>query len=126
MKSILTSIILFASLTTFAVAEELAKGTFEGKSKHVTTGTATIVKTDDGFEIVLGEDFSLDNAPTPRVGLGKDGYDKETDSGALKNLKGAQTYPLAEGIDPANYNEVWIWCKRFNIPLGVAKLTKAE
>ncbi|WP_432612907.1 DM13 domain-containing protein, partial [Litoreibacter halocynthiae] len=35
---------------------------------------------------------------------------------------GASTYKIPAGIDPDDYNEVWIWCEKFNVPLGVAKL----
>jgi len=99
-----------------------ATGTFAGKSDHVTTGTASIVKTEGGYSVVLGEDFSLDGAPDPKVGLGKDGYKKETKLGKLQSKSGRQSYAIPAEIDPSNYNEVWIWCERFNVPLGVATL----
>ncbi|MEM0970584.1 MAG: DM13 domain-containing protein [Verrucomicrobiota bacterium] len=121
MTRFLTIIIsLFGSFSLFA--EEIASGTFTGKSDHVTTGSVTITKTDDGYAIVLGKDFRLDGAPDPRVGLGKDGYESSTDVGALRENEGEQSYPLAKSVDPAEFNEVWIWCRRFNVPFGVAKL----
>lgn len=105
-----------------ATADQIATGQFVGASDHITTGTAEIVQNADGsYSIVLGADFSLDGAPDPRVGLGKDGsYDGGTDSGALQNLTGAQTFPLPAGVDPADFNEIYIWCERFSVPLGVA------
>ena len=49
-------------------------GTFTGASDHITTGGVQIVKTADGGAVViLDTDFSLDGAPDPRVGFGKDG-----------------------------------------------------
>ncbi|MEM9792879.1 MAG: DM13 domain-containing protein, partial [Pseudomonadota bacterium] len=35
---------------------------------------------------------------------------------------GRSQYEIPSSIDVSAYNEVWIWCERFNVPLGVAKL----
>lgn len=93
-------------------------GTFVGASNHITTGTAEIA----GNQVNLLDDFTFDGAPDPKVALGKDGYDKNTLMGLLKSNSGASSYEIPAGIDPSEYNEVWIWCERFNVPLGVAKL----
>ena len=94
-------------------------GKFSGRSNHVTTGKAELTSS----RVVLFSDFSLDGAPDARVGLGRNGkYDARTDLGALKNLRGKQSYRLRNGIDANAYNEVYIWCRKFNVPLGVAKL----
>lgn len=93
-------------------------GTFQGASNHVTTGTAEVA----GNQVNLLADFTFDGAPDPKVALGKDGYDKNTLMGLLKSNSGASSYTIPAGIDPNDYNEVWIWCERFNVPLGVAKL----
>jgi len=93
-------------------------GSFSGRSNHVTTGKTEL----SSNNVVLQSNFSLDGAPDPRVGLGKNGkYDPKTDLGALKKLKGKQSYKIG-GIDTSKYNEVYIWCRKFNVPLGVAKL----
>ncbi len=42
--------------------------------------------------------------------------------GKLQNLNGSQSYVVPAGIDPADFNEVYIFCVKFNVPLGVAKL----
>ncbi len=93
-------------------------GTFVGESNHVTTGTAEIA----GNQVNLLDDFTFDGAPDPKVALGKDGYDASTLMGALQSNTGAQSYTIPAGIDPGEYNEVWIWCERFNVPLGVARI----
>jgi len=103
--------------------EVISKGVFTGKSDHIVTGGVEIVSKDDEFYIQLGEDFSLDGAPDPKVGLGKNGYDKKTKSGALEADKGASTYKIPSGVDPKEYDEVYIWCEKFDVPLGVAKLS---
>lgn len=93
-------------------------GTFQGASNHVTTGTAEIA---DG-KVNLLADFTFDGAPDPKVALGRDGYDANTLMGPLTSNSGASSYQIPAGIDASQYNEVWIWCERFNVPLGVAKL----
>ena len=122
----------FLALTTGAAAATILAGTlpsladghsrsgsFSGRSNHVTTGKTEL----SNNNVVLQSNFSLDGAPDPRVGLGKNGkYDPKTDLGALKKLTGKQTYRIGGGIDATNYNEVYIWCRKFNVPLGVAKI----
>ncbi len=105
--------------------EVLVKGTLAGASGHKTSGAVSIVKTDKGVEVRLGEDFSLDGAPGPYLGFGKDGdYDRSSEFSKLGGLRGAQTYTLPAGVDLSRYNEFYVWCKPFKVPLGVAKLTK--
>ena len=93
-------------------------GTFKGKSNHITTGRVEVLK----GSVELLSDFTFDGAPDPKVAFGKDGYDAKTLMGKLTKNKGASSYQIPAGINPDNYNEVWVWCEKFNVPLGVAKL----
>lgn len=118
-----------ASASVLAIAHPVLAGghgrigSFKGLSNHITTGRAELVKTDNGGTVELLADFTFDGAPDPKVALGKDGkYDPKTLSGLLKSNSGASTYTLPAGINPDDYNEVWIWCERFNVGLGVAPL----
>jgi hypothetical protein len=106
----------FVALPAFAGAGR--KGTFSGAARYGISGTAEVT----GNQVRLLDDFRFGNAPDPKVALGKDGYDPNTLMGLLKNKEGASSYTVPAGIDTADYNEVWIWCERFNVPLGVAKL----
>ena len=121
--------VLIAALVTFsavtAQAETVGTGSFVGASDHITTGTVEVIKNADGSHtIVLGDDFSLDGAPDPRVGLGKDGfYNGNTDSGNLGSLTGTQSFTVPAGVDVSDFNEVYIWCEQFSVPLGIAKLS---
>ncbi|WGH80281.1 DM13 domain-containing protein [Jannaschia ovalis] len=112
-----------ASAAALAASPALAGGhgrlgSFTGASGHATNGTAEIA---DG-RVNLLADFRFDGAPDPKVALGRDGYDPATLMGPLAADSGASSYALPAGVDPADYNEVWIWCERFNVPLGVARL----
>ncbi|MGB5863403.1 MAG: DM13 domain-containing protein [Sulfitobacter sp.] len=114
---------LTAPVVAYAGTSETT-GTFTGASEHITTGGVTVVKNADGSATVtLADDFSLDGAPDPRVGFGKDGkYVDGTDVGLLKNLKGGQSFTVPASINVDDFNEVYIWCLKFAVPLGVAEL----
>lgn len=114
---------LTAPVVAYAGTSETT-GTFTGASEHITTGGVTVVKNADGSATVtLADDFSLDGAPDPRVGFGKDGkYVDGTDVGLLKNLKGGQSFTVPASINVDDFNEVYIWCLKFAVPLGVAGL----
>ncbi len=99
------------------------KGTFEGRSNHVTTGSVKLVKDGERYIVELGDDFSLDNGPDPRVAFGKDGtYAPDSKLGALLHLIGKQSYAVPPTMDVSGYNEVYIWCEVAGVPLGVASL----
>lgn len=103
---------------------QAATGTFIGASNHVTEGMVTVTKNADGTATVtLHSDFWFDGAPDPRVGFGSNGkYKKGTDISLLQSNAGEQTYTVPAGINVDDFNEVYIWCKRFAVPLGVAML----
>ena len=42
--------------------------------------------------------------------------------GKLKANTCKHAFDVPAGVDAAAYNEVWIWCEKFNVPLGVAQL----
>ncbi len=99
-------------------------GEFTGASEHITTGSVSIVKTKaGGYVVILDKDFSLDGAPDPRVGFGKDGkFIEASDLGALQNKDGLQAYAVPANVNIKDFNEVYIWCRKFNVPLGIAQL----
>ncbi len=108
---------------TAALAGSGNKGTFTGASDHITTGTVEIVQEGGSYVVKLGSDFSLDGAPDPKVGFGKDGqYVDGTLIGILKSLTGEQDYVVPASLDISDFNEVYIWCEQFSVPLGVASL----
>ena len=105
-------------------AVSLATGTFEGRSDHITTGRVTLEKTDTGYQLSFAGDFSLDGAPDPVVALGNgETFFAANKLGSLKNKTGGQTYTLPASFTPGQFSEVYVWCEKFNVPLGVATLT---
>ena len=98
-------------------------GSFKGLSNHVTKGAVEVVKTGGGWGIHLKDSFWFDGAPDPRVGFGKNGkFVDPTDFEVLRQNAGAQVYKVPADINPEDFNEVYIWCRKFSVPLGVASI----
>ena len=115
-------ILLFASSFSLAETTVIKTGTFEGRSDHIVKGHVSILQTSSGYVVVLEPDFSLDSAPDPKLGFGKNGYDASTNFSKLNSNTGVQAYNLPASIDPNKYSEFWLWCEKFNVALGVANL----
>ena len=113
MPSRLVAALIAATLALAAplAAQEVRSGAFTGQSNHQTDGTGQIVIAGGAATVRLAEDFTFDGAPDPKVALGP-----------LRSDYGAQDYAIPDGIDASTYNEIWIWCERFDVPLGVARL----
>lgn len=117
---------LLGSTASTAIAEDMmvkTSGTFEGRSNHVTSGSVKIVIEGDRAFVELGEDFSLDGGPDPRVIFGKGGeVQKDAYLGALLSLTGKQRYAVPSVWSVDDYDQVFIWCEVAGVPLGVASL----
>ncbi|MBE1493841.1 hypothetical protein H4696_000941 [Amycolatopsis lexingtonensis] len=113
---------------------EVATGTLISH-EHRTTGTVRVLRAADGSLVLRLENLATSSGPDVHVWLtdapvkpGKDGWDvfddgKHLDAGKLKGNKGNQNYPLPAGTDLAAYTSVSIWCDRFDVSFGAAKLT---
>ncbi|MEM7546887.1 MAG: DM13 domain-containing protein [Pseudomonadota bacterium] len=131
MKRILISSTLAAALISLGGAgvaladDHVRTGTFTGASNHITTGTVELVKTDEGYEIHLKDNFTFDGAPDPRIGFGKDGiFVDPTDFEVLQSNAGAQVYKVPSSINPEEFDDIFVWCRKFSVPLGVASLSE--
>lgn len=112
----------------------LLSGTFIDH-EHATQGTAEILELADGQRVLRLEDFRTSNGPDLKVWLtdapvvpGTDGWfvfddGKYVDLGSLKGNVGNQNYPIPADLDLAEFRSVTIWCDRFNVSFGAAKLT---
>jgi len=101
----------------------IRSGSFSGLNNHITEGMVKVVVKGDMAVIELGADFSFDGAPDPKVALGKNGqYDPATLIEPLRSNSGAQTYQVPASINVGDYNEVYIWCEKFSVGLGVAAI----
>lgn len=120
--SALISTLIFFGPVAAAYAD--TSGQFTGASDHITKGGVSVTKNEDGTATVTFDTrFSLDGAPDPHVGFGKDGtFIKASDLGVLKSLSGAQSYIVPATLNIDDYNELYIWCLKFAVPLGVTQL----
>jgi hypothetical protein len=111
------------SPTPFA-ATTLASGEFSGTDEfHFGRGTASIVEVEPGRYHLRLDDFSVRNGPDLFVYLSPDadGYaDDAIELGKLKATDGSFGYDLPDGVDPAGYRSVLIWCKQFSHLFAVA------
>ena len=103
-------------------AEADTKGTFTGASNHVTKGTASIEKSGSGYVVKLHGDFWFDGAPDPWVSLGKGKRLNAAQLGVLRENSGEQVYKIPAGIDPAEFDQIVIFCVKYTVPLGIAKI----
>lgn len=110
------------SITAAHAADVLKSGSFVGVSKHKSAGSLDIVKDGDIVKIVIKDDFALQDAPTPRLAWGNNGYQRATIFGTLGKFSGMQEYIVPAGTDLTQFNEFWIWCEKFNVGLAVARL----
>lgn len=115
---------LAATLITVTALPTMAgSGTFKGLSGHTTNGTVTVEERDGSYVVVLHGDFAFDGAPDPRIGFGNGGkFAKGTDFEPLKSNTGAQEYKVPAGIDAGQFSNVFVWCRKYSVPLGVAGL----
>lgn len=105
-------------------AQTVSKGNFSGRSDHITTGQVSLERTANGYQLRFAADFSLDGAPDPVVALGNgETYVAANKLGVLKNKTGAQVYQLPASFTPGQFSQVYVWCEKFSVPLGVADLS---
>ena len=101
--------------------QEVSSGIFFGLAGHNAEGTARLLRVGDRHFVRFEDDFRVTNGPDLFAYLGKDGkYISEARLGALKGNVGSQNYEIPAEFNPADYDEVWIWCRAFSVPFGVA------
>lgn len=123
------------SASASARPETLASGELISH-EHTTSGVVKLVRLADGSHVVRLENLDTSNGPDLRVWLtdapvkeGRAGWHVFDDGeyvslGKLKGNKGSQNYPLPEGVDPARFGSVSIWCDRFDVSFGAAELAR--
>lgn len=112
--------IALALMVSPAVA---GSGSFSGASGHATKGSVSVSQSGGKIVIKLGGNFSFDGAPDPYVALGNGS--KPAKGGlvaVLRKNNGAQSYSIAATPALKNATRVIIWCKKYAVPLGVAKV----
>ena len=98
---------------------------------HPRAGSAIIYRMGDGSRVLRFTNFKTSNGPDVHVYMvaSDDAKDIATvqqagfiDLGVIKGNVGDQNYTLAGDLDLAKYRAVSIWCKRFSVNFGAARL----
>ncbi len=101
----------------------LFKGNFQN-AVHPTSGIAKII-TQDSKKLLVFENFRTDPGPDLRVYLATSTSPTDfIEIGTLKASSGNFSYELNSNINIEQRNYVLIWCKRFSVLFGNAKLEK--
>lgn len=102
--------------------------------EHATAGTARLVRNPDGSHQVELAGLDTSDGPDLRVWLtdqevreGAEGWRVFDDGrwvelGRLKGNRGDQVYPIPAAVDPGDYRSISIWCRRFGVSFGAARL----
>lgn len=102
---------------------ELYSGSFvDADAFHKTFGTAKVLEI-DGDRYLRFENFEATNGPDLKVYLSTDkGATDYVSLGDLKGNIGDQNYILPSNLDLEENSNVLIWCERFSVLFGSAKL----
>lgn len=105
-----------------ADSEVLQTASFVGENGHTVSGNIQLVQNGEVVYLVLGEDFSFDGAPDPRLGFSTgDEFDENSTFSSLNLDSGQQIYRLPATMDISGFDEVTIWCEQFSVSLAEAK-----
>lgn len=107
----------------------VSEGSFE-PLEHPGEGTARIIRTTDGRTVLTLTGFSTDAGPDLDVRLvaGNPSSDADVEAGRsvrlgrLTGTSGDQQYVLPEGVDPAEFSHVYVWCRAFSVGFTRAAL----
>ena len=111
-------------------AQPLVSGQFYS-ILHPTAGTATIYRMGDGSRVLRFTGFSTSNGPDVHVYMVAADDAKDSagvlragfiDLGIIKGNMGDQNYTLGPDVDLSKYRAVSVWCKRFSVNFGAARL----
>lgn len=108
----------------------LASGSFT-PLEHAGEGTASLIRTADGTNVLTLTGFSTDAGPDLDVRLvaGNPMNDADVEAGSsvrlgkLKGTSGDQQYVLPANVDPSEFTDVYIWCRAFSVGFTRATLT---
>jgi Electron transfer DM13 len=114
--------------------QPLYTGLLAGRA-HSTSGRASIYQAPDGKRDLRLTDFTTSNGPDVHVVLAQSSDEnlKQTfvkgrldtvELGPLRANQGDQNYDLPDSADLSRYDDVVIYCERFNVVFGSAKLAK--
>jgi electron transfer DM13 len=108
----------------------VTKGTFKGVA-HETKGLASIYQLPGNKRTLRLTEFETSNGPDVHVYLTTGEIEKGNDAlkqtgfidlGSMKGNRGDQNYDIPENTDLNKFKNVTIWCARFGVSFGEARL----
>ncbi len=135
MKSMRTFSITFLSLTLLVWAAACAgtnnmmddkmDGMFMGSEGHHAAGKATIGMGMMNKSVLTLSDIEVDKVPDGYVYLTKNAdHMHGVELGKLNQFTGTVSFDIPAGVNPDDFDSVVIWCKKFNVEIGRAYLSK--
>ena len=98
-------------------------GTFAGIGSHHAAGKVSVGKGENGQGVLTMTGITVDKVPDGRIYLAKNfDYASGVELGTLTTFTGAVTFPIPASVDLGKYDSVVIWCKKFDVGIGQAKL----
>lgn len=123
-------------LPNAATTAVVRNGSFkDADAAHKGSGTAQLLRAQDGRHILRFTDFKSTNGPDLKVYLVEAAdinsasdvtSSKWVSLGPLKGNIGDQNYTLSEELDPARFGSVVIWCEQFGVLFSSATLKPAS
>ena len=94
-----------------------------GSDGHHAAGKVSLgMGMSNNYKLTLS-DIKVDKVPDGYVYLTKNGDRMHAVVlGTLKQFSGTVFYELPAGVNPEEYDTLLIWCKKFNVEIGRAKL----
>jgi len=112
----------FAIVLAFLLSTGSAFAGKVGSGSYI-SGKVSVTKSGDTITITLGKGYTMGAAPDPYVSLAKGS--QPVTGGIIKLItkQGGQSFTVsAKSLDLAKVDSVVIWCKKFAVPLAVAKI----
>ena len=99
----------------------LVKGSFTGHTGHSVQGSALVLNDGTKQRFLRLDGFQSTNGPDLKVYLRADDG-SYVSLGDLKGNVGSQNYEIKPDVDLKKYATVQVWCERFSVLFGDAKL----
>lgn len=103
-------------------------GTLRGRKGYTAGGTIQVKTANGKTKVILKSNYVFDpenkNPPDIKIGFGNnEKYAKGTKiHNKLTVKKGAAEFVVPASIDTSKYNQLYIYCERFSVILGVVAL----
>lgn len=114
--------------TAMAMGKPSAQGKLTNVGDHKASGTVHLVNVEGKRQLHFTPDFSIEKGPDVYVTLTNGPKPVKGASltiARLARFSGEQSFELPANIDLGKYSHVVLWCKKYSVSMGQAKLEAA-